>query len=331
MARTPTESGVEQFTDSQQENKELALIQQENNTVAAADAVIMASFDVIKSVGRIETAQFYATVADKLIAETALNIRESKQYKGLPYKDKNGNTRQVAHFEEFCTAFLGKSVRRVQELMNNLSQLGPELYEQAEKLGFRQRDYNALKVLPDDDKRLIMEAIESESLESALDLMQQMAARHQRQKEEAAKKLEESAKTLEAKDMLIQKKDEKINDLDEKLNRKLIDDATLPPGYAQKKELDALTREITATITARLRAHIIQLFNEFDDQPNHIRLAAAQSIGQVITASYDLAADMGLTLELDPDKAANDPAKQDAEDFMAWQAEQDAIAASAKD
>jgi hypothetical protein len=223
MARTPTDTQVEQFTDASQENQALEEIRVENNAVAAADAVIMGSFDVIKALGRIETAQFYETISEKLIAETAINLREGKKYKGLPYKDENGNVKHVSHFDEFCQAFLGKSYRRVHQLVENYNALGPDLYEQAEKLGFRQKDYNALKALPADDRQLIAQAIEAESLDSALDLMQQLAAKHQREKETLETETAELKKSLASKDAVIQKKDEKLNELDMELERQRLD------------------------------------------------------------------------------------------------------------
>lgn len=145
MARTPKDTMPEQHIVTDADTPGLPAVSETASQVATADAVIMDSFDAIKAIGRIETAQFYATVAEKVIAETAISLKEGKKYKGLPYQDENGNTRHVATFDEFCEAFLGKSARRIQELMQNYNVLGPALYEQAEKLGLRQRDYNAIK------------------------------------------------------------------------------------------------------------------------------------------------------------------------------------------
>lgn len=326
MARTHIDNEITQHIITDADTPNLPALKTSADQLSGADSIIAEAEEVFKIIGRIEAFQLMLTVSEKMIAESAVKVKEGKLYKNLLINDETGSRRHVSSFDEFCQLKFKKSRQRIEELIRNYNLLGPELYEQAEKLGFRQRDYNALKVLPDDDKRLIMQAIEDESLESALDLMQQMAARHQRQKDEAAKKIEESAKSLESKDMLIANKDKKINELDQKLNRKLIDDTVMPPGTRELEELQKLTRQITANITAALRGHIVILFNEFEDQPTHIRLAAAQSIGQVITAAYDLAADMALTVELRPDKAANDPAKQDAEDFLAWQAKEDAKA-----
>jgi hypothetical protein len=221
MARTPNETEVAQHIVPV--SPELAEMSQAADQIAIAQQMVIDKFDAIKALGRIEAMQFSATVAEKFIAETAISIKESKKYKDLPYTDENGNRRHVATFEEFCEAFLGKSSRRVRELISNYNTLGGELYEQAEKLGFRQKDYNALKALPADDRQLIAQAIEAESLDSALDLMQQLAAKHQREKSALETETAELKKSIASKDAVIQKKDEKLNELDMELERQRLD------------------------------------------------------------------------------------------------------------
>jgi hypothetical protein len=198
----------------------------ETQNLASLPAAISPDhFEAIKAIGRIETAQFYATVADKITAETALRMKETKQYKGLPYKDKNGNTRHVALFDEFCEVFLGKSVRRVQELMGNYNLLGSDLYEQAEQIGFRQRDYNALKALPADDQKIITAAIEDSSLEKdkIIDLMQEMAAKHFRDREASTTKITALEKDNAAKDSVISIKDQKLNEMEFEIQKMSLD------------------------------------------------------------------------------------------------------------
>ena len=171
---------------------------------------------------------------------------------------------------------------------------------------------------------LVLDDGEIEALETgetvrgiALDTIDKMSV------SELRKVLRNQNDDLQAKDMLIVKKDEKINDLDQKLNRKIIDDSKLAPGQIQQDALFCLTRELKARVTASLRSSIIQLFNEFPDgEPAHIRLLAAQSIAQILTATYELAGDLALNVELDPVKACDDPLKVEAEEFLAWQAQQ---------
>jgi hypothetical protein len=209
------------LTDTQEANVQQLV--EAGNQMSIANAAVIGNFDVIKSIGRIEAARFYETVSEKLIAETAITIKQGKQYKGLPYKDADGNMKHVSDFGEFCEVFLGKSYRRVHQLVENYNALGADLYDQAEKMGFRQRDYNALKALPADDRAIIAEAIEAEDLDKALDLMQQMAAKHHREKETTSKQLDELTKDLASKDSVIKKRDQKLNELDHELERLKLD------------------------------------------------------------------------------------------------------------
>ncbi|MGZ5055806.1 MAG: hypothetical protein ACXWAT_12820, partial [Methylobacter sp.] len=224
-ALTPTqEANVQQLVEA-------------GNQMSIANAAVMDSFDIAKSLGRIETANFFRSVGDKLIAETAINIRDGKKFKGLPYNDESGNLRHVVDFPEFCKVFLGKSYTRTMELISNHNLLGAELYEQSERLGFRQRDYNALKALPSDDRLIIAQAIEAEDLDKALDLMQQLAAKHQREKELTGKQLDDLAKSVEAKDAVIKGKSAELDKKNEQLARlqlektSKVDEVAMPGEY----------------------------------------------------------------------------------------------------
>ncbi|MCF7963992.1 MAG: hypothetical protein K9L79_00465 [Methylobacter tundripaludum] len=269
MARTPVASQVEQFTDADQESAALVEIRQENNQVAAADAVIMGSFEAIKAIGRIEAAQFSATVSEKLIIETAIKVRESKQYKGLPYV-RDGVSGNISTFDEFCEIFLGKTGRRIRDLINNHNLLGEDLYEQAERLGFRQRDYNALKALPSEDRQLIAQAIEEESLDKALDLMQEMAARHVREKDAASKQLTELSETMNAKDKVIKDKTGVIDTQAERIA--LLENAQRQeagqPVSAEQRLLDLRSNlqitaaDIKTNVMTRLRKAVKELMEQ---------------------------------------------------------------------
>lgn len=262
MARTKSEiiTPSAEITPVQEHNLNELIEAGQQATIA--QTAVMDSFDVVKAIGRIEAANFFTTVGDKLIAETAVNIKNGKKYIGLPYKDLNGNHRCVGDFEEFCRAFLGKSANRVNDLVRNYNMLGPELYEQAEKIGFRQRDYNALKALPSDDRALIAQAIEEENLDKALDIMQEMAAKHVREKEELTKKASELSHTLEAKDKVIK---DKTGVIDTQAERIALLETKQKSVSAEQRLLDARANlqtsaaGIKATVMANLRKYIKDL------------------------------------------------------------------------
>lgn len=157
----------------------------------------MEFYDITKDLGRLETVDFYATISDIIRASTFTKIKNNKKYKGMPYRDENGNLRQIATLDEFCNVFLKKSYRRCMELADNLSLLGPELYDQAEKIGFKTRDYQALKALPNDEQEIVKKALESQDKESAVDLIQEMALKHKKEKELLKQQADDAKKELE--------------------------------------------------------------------------------------------------------------------------------------
>lgn len=128
-----------------------------------------------------------------------------------------------------------------------------------------------------------------------------------------------------------QAKDKRISTLESiktSLNEELItkNEALLlqqqQPELVEKQliaNLQATGLEIYSETGSQLVSDIVTLFNHFSGSPpEHIRLIANQQLGMLITQCYDIAADLGLEPQLDADKAADDPAKQDAEDFAAY-------------
>ena len=297
--------------------------------IAIKAAGVSESFDVIKAIGRIEAAQFFTTVGDKLIAETAIQIRNGKKYKELTFTDENGNIRYIRDFQEFCTVFLGKSYSRVWEIIGNYNLLGSDLFEQAEKIGFRQQDYNALKALPSDEKRMIAQVMEDESIDKALEVIQALAAKAHRDREESLKTITDQAELLAAKDAVIDEKSQQLHKRMEQLarmeaaNRKKVDEVSMP-GAFELQRLSDYADTLAASITATLSSEIVKLRAVFEagEMPAHIELAIAQALGRIITAAYGTAHDYGYAPVLDADTAADDPVKADAEAFLKWQAEQ---------
>lgn len=269
--------------------------------------------DVFKALGRIEAAEFMATVAEKLIAETAIKMKEGKKYKGLPYSDENGNARRVATFEEFCEYKLGKSRRRVAELMSNHHLLGPELYERAEKLGFGQRDYNAIKALPEEEQAIIKQAIEAEDKDRVIDLLQDMAAKHVKEKESLAKKSADLQASLESSGQRNANLNKRVGDLEEELAT-LKGKRAKAPHLAEQGliiDLQMETDRAVSMVAASLRSLVVKLFNHYGDGsvPDLARVAAAQAFGLVIVAARTACDELGLTPAETLHQSVDDPEK----------------------
>ena len=107
------------------------------------DEVLAAGIDL----GRLEAMDFLATVANSAILAIYENVKKSKAWR-LLRNPTSGNGCQFESLEEFCEVKLGKSYRRMRQLAADRNLIGHEAFEQAERLGLHQRDYNAIKALP---------------------------------------------------------------------------------------------------------------------------------------------------------------------------------------
>jgi hypothetical protein len=226
------------------------------STSELADEFAMDSYDVLKQVGQLEGIEFMRRVADVATAQIFENIKKGKKYIGLPYKDESGQLRHVADLDGFCQVFLKKSYRRCVELSQNLHLLGPDLYEQAEHIGFRARDYQALKALPPEDQEIVKQAIEAESKDVVIELLQDMAVKHKAEKAELAKKVEDSQADYDALSKMEAETSRKLRDTKLELERNQLRTAPWDERIAPLKEEitqrqclidEALARHLQAT------------------------------------------------------------------------------------
>ncbi len=176
MARTPTKTTPPAAEPALNETA-LATLDAAPRQLAVAheamDEVLAAGIDL----GRLEALDFVLTVSTTAILPIYENVKKSKAWRLL----RNPQSADGQHFEsleQFCTVKLGKSYARLRELASNSRTLGEEAFEQAERLGLHQRDYNAIKALPAPDQELVRRAVEEASTrEQVLDVLHDLAAR----------------------------------------------------------------------------------------------------------------------------------------------------------
>lgn len=258
-----------------------------------------AAFEAAKTIGQIEALLFSATVAEKAIVETFLKLKENKAYRSIQFRDADGNLRRVADLGEFCERFLKKSYRRVQEMASNYHLIGADLYETAEQIGFRQKDYTALKALPADDQAIIKQAIAADDRDQVIDLLQEMAARHASEKAALQAEATEAKDTAEARDQVVRKKEQRLNELEEenhKLKRRVQTTTPDEEALEVRNEADRIAFEAEHAVSANLRKAFDHLA-EFGGQHSEFMLGL---ITQIELACDVLRADFGL-LKAGPD------------------------------
>ena len=229
---------------------EASIVAAQNSAITPtqADEVLAAGIDI----GRLEAMDFVVTVTTSAILAVFENVKKSKAWKHL----RNPESGHGAHFEsleQFCEVKLGKSYERLRKVAANRNLIGQEAFEQAERIGLRQVDYNAIKALPAPKQELIKEALaEGATKEYLQRALRELAAADQKEIETLTARAEKAEEAAESAEAQIARKDAKINELDRKLNaRKVVAFVDWPEamkGYVEQAQ--KASREINNAIDA---------------------------------------------------------------------------------
>lgn len=192
----------------------------QNKLAHLEQSVSVEQIQLSEKLGAIKATAFIkklVTVTEiKLLAE----IKETKQYKGLKLLDGSGKLVTVTTFEEFCQ-HIGMSREKVDQDILNISTFGEDFLETSQRMGLGYRDLRKLRKLPDAEREILIngEAVKTEDRESLIDLIEEMSAKHSKEKTERDARIAELESNNAAKDLVIQSKDRKSNELLEENTR----------------------------------------------------------------------------------------------------------------
>lgn len=162
------------------------------------------------AIGRLEAFKFISDVGNSAALITYENIKKTKGWSFA----RSCDGRNFENFDDFCRARFGRSYNRMQELLANRNLLGEEMFEQAENLGLRQIDYNAIKALPAPRQEIVKEALaDGATLDDVKQCIQQLAADTQHEIEALKAEVAEVKADADAKDRVLSDKNKKIDEL----------------------------------------------------------------------------------------------------------------------
>jgi len=140
-----------------------------------------------EAIGMLKFAQFQKKVVTVTTIKLLAELKESKKYKNLSLVGEDGNPVPVTTFSDLCQA-MGLSYEKVNQDIQNLSAFGEEFLESAQRIGLGYRQLRALRKLPDDDQIQVIqgEAVRTNDKEALLDLIEDLSAKAQRDKEALA-------------------------------------------------------------------------------------------------------------------------------------------------
>ena len=258
--------------------------------VGARERLQASSLEVGKIIGRIETALFQTSVSEKIIAESFIQLREGKKYKDLEFLDANGNRTNLSDLEEACERLFGKSYKTCSRIAQKYELIGPELFETAERLGLRGRDYKVLQALPADDQALVKSAIaDTNDRDTVTDLIGELTERH-------AKKLAEKDRVIADLGQKVELKERRIHVLGEErdgLKEQLIG-MTLTQDANRKVALEKRNRALGALRDASLA--MLGYVSRFDQAVADVMAlgdaTAATEAADTLRATYQRLADL---------------------------------------
>ena len=165
----------------------------------------------------------------------------------------------------------------MRELVANRNTLGQEAFEQAERLGLRQVDYNAIKALPAPEQELLRRAVEeAQSRDDVLALLQELASRFVKTEAELQKQvidLREEAETKDARRGELVAQNEKLKEQLVRIKRAGPDEAL----EAARAEAATILSEVLGRVRGDFR-HALQVLSGMDAKED---IFLAGMVGQV--------------------------------------------------
>lgn len=250
---------------------------------AEKDEVLAAGIDI----GRLEAMDFVLTVSTSAIFSIYENVKKSKAWR-LLRNPQSSDGQKFQSLEEFCQVKLGKSYKRLQQMAGNQRAIGQESFEQAERLGLHQRDYNAIKALPAPDQELIRRAVEdAQSRDEVLDLLQELAARHASEKVAMAKAADESKQEHAA----TLKRLEVVTGQKEQAEARAARIAVMPPDDVLAdlcRETAGFANEAMGMVQGRLRQGFVALTDHHATHGGDSKQVMAGYLGQLQALIHQL-------------------------------------------
>ena len=258
--------------------------------VGVRERLQASALEIGEQLGIIKSAEFYARCAEKLVVEAFVKLKEGKRYKDLVVTRENGESAPCADLDEACRFFLGKSYRYCAQITQNMETVGAKLFESASQLGFRTKDYQAIRALPADDQALVKSAIaDTNDRDTVTDLIGELTERH-------AKKLAEKDRVIADLGQKVELKERRIHVLGEErdgLKEQLIG-MTLTQDANRKVALEKRNRALGALRDASLA--MLGYVSRFDQAVADVMAlgdaTAATEAADTLRATYQRLADL---------------------------------------
>lgn len=204
-----------------EDTKVIDLSAEQQKGILEAKSVLNSKQDVLLKIGQSQALNFIAKLLTVSELKLLQEIKKSKSYAGLTYRDDSGQLLTVSTWDECCQHILKTSRQHIDEKLINLNKFGEEFFESAQSMELGYRDLRKLRQLPQDDQTLVIEseAIDAGDKEAVKDLIDDLTAKHAKEKETLQKRVEESEAVAKARQKLVQTANQQVADKTEELEK----------------------------------------------------------------------------------------------------------------
>lgn len=230
----------------------------QNQLAQIEQSVTIDQIRLTERIGALKATEFVRKLVTVTTIKMLAEIKEAKQYKGLKII-LNEELVTSPTWDQFCQ-HIGLSREKVDEDIRNLSVFGEDFLETSQRMSLGYRDLRKLRKLDDADREVIIngESVKTEDRESLIDLIEEMSAKHAKDKATLNKKVTDLSADVDAKDQIIKTKDSKLNQMDTELTKlkspiEIAKRAETEDQQLEKAALETLSTESLTLLNAIMR------------------------------------------------------------------------------
>ena len=179
------------------------------------------------------------------------------------------------------------SRRKVDEDLQNLSFFGEDALTAMNRCGLGYRDLRKLRQLPEGERSIVVGEIEADlgDREAIVSLIDEISAKHAREKEALQKQTTDLTAELTAARKLNVEKNAKIDELDAQLHRR----EQIQPDERADELSRRLYFEVIHAIGALLGPEVvIKEILEWEDAPQHLKNSCYHGVARIRSALFEL-------------------------------------------
>lgn len=227
----------------------------QNQLAQIESSVSIEQIRLTERIGALKATEFVRKLVTVTTIKMLAEIKEAKQYKGLKII-LNEELVTSPTWDQFCQ-HIGLSREKVDEDIRNLNLLGEDFLETSQKIGVGYRELRKLRQLPESDREVVIngEAVKTEDRESLIDLIEEMSAKHAKERDQLKARVADLESSDAAKEQIIKTKDQKNNELLEE-NTKLKSPAQI------KKRAETEQQQLAKKALEEISAACLKMHND---------------------------------------------------------------------